>query len=149
MVSVFEWLERWVLVLRPGWKIVLILRTVRKTPRARRGEPTFAAANPSFPFNSASASYPIGASSLYGPAFAVNLTFDTSLTGKVVVSVADGAILISYVSQVNNFGSSKCHFSWDIHFSIYSFKAKHAIASSNPMIISTPPSYIYSRYQAH
>ena len=52
---------------------------------------TVAALNPSFPFNSASFSYPTGASSLYG-LLMVYLTFEVSWVGWVIVSVAEGAI---------------------------------------------------------
>jgi hypothetical protein len=68
---------------------------VRDVPSEQLRLPTAAAWCPSLPFSSASFSYPIGASSLYGPLLAVNLTFVTSsiCTGTVMVSVADGAIL--------------------------------------------------------
>ncbi len=58
-------------------------------------EPTLAALAP---FSSASLSYPIGASSLYGPVLLVNLTVEVSVvrTGRVVVSVADGAMLYDW-----------------------------------------------------
>lgn len=50
----------------------------------------FRAEKPSFPCSSASFSYPIGASSLYGPTLLVSLT---GRLGKVMVSDAEGAIL--------------------------------------------------------
>lgn len=61
---------------------------------------TFAALKPSFPSSSACFSYPIGASSLYGPVFEVNFTAGSaSRTGSVVVSVADGAIVRLFFTQ--------------------------------------------------
>jgi hypothetical protein len=56
---------------------------------------TFAAENPSLPCSSAVFSYPIGASSLYGPVLEVNLTVGVSTVrlGIVTVSVADGAMM--------------------------------------------------------
>lgn len=56
---------------------------------------TLAALNPSLPSSSTSFLYPIGASSLYGPMLAVNLTVEVSAgrVGRVVVSVAEGAIV--------------------------------------------------------
>jgi hypothetical protein len=59
---------------------------------------TFAAEKPSTPSSSAVFSYPIGASSLYGPVFEVSLTVDVSTVrlGSVVVSVADGAMRMDF-----------------------------------------------------
>jgi hypothetical protein len=69
-------------------------------------ERTDAGANLPTPFSSASLSYPIGASSLYSPSpFPVNLTVEDSLArlGRVVVSVAEGAIVLLRCSTTKEF----------------------------------------------
>ncbi len=74
------------------WEVVLVLG--EESARMLMGmdvKQTLAALNPSLPCSSTSFSYPIGASSLYGPALLVSFTLER--VGIVVVSVAEGAIL--------------------------------------------------------
>jgi hypothetical protein len=76
----------------PGREIVFILLIVKRSIEDIKSlRHTLAALKPSLPCSSASFSYPMGASSLYGPVLLVSLTSER--TGMVVVSVAEGAIL--------------------------------------------------------